>query len=84
VFGKRVEAWVDELKEVTETLGNHQDAYVAQVALREFAASTDGPTGYALGLLHGVEVEAEFADRAVFLDRAWPRATRAARRSGML
>lgn len=84
VFGKRVGAWVEELKEVTETLGNHQDAYVAQVALREFAASADGPTGYALGLLHGVEVEAEFADRAVFLDRDWPRATKAARRSGML
>ena len=84
VFGARVEALADALGEVTEVLGTHQDAYVAQVALREFAQSADGRTGYLLGLLHAVEVEAELADREVFTARIWPRARKIARRSGIL
>lgn len=84
VFGARVEALADRLAEVTEVLGTHQDAYVAQLALREFAASADGSTGYLLGLLHAVEVDAELADRETFTARIWPRARKAARRSGIL
>jgi CHAD domain-containing protein len=84
VFGKRVEAFAAALSEVTEVLGTHQDAHVAQVTLRELAESADGSMGYLLGLLHGVEIEAERADREAFLTKTWPRARKVARHSGML
>lgn len=84
VFGRRVDTFADALSDVTEVLGTHQDAHVAQTALRELAHSADGPVGYRLGLLHGIEVTAEMTDRETFLAKTWPRARKAARQSGML
>lgn len=84
VFGKDMERFADRLAEVTELLGDHQDAHVAQTILRELAAhaDTDGVTGMSLGLLFEFESEEEILDRLRFM-RIWPRARRAARRVGM-
>ena len=73
------------LAEITELLGDHQDAYVAQQFLQELAhhPQTDGQTGFALGLLHAIEVEAEYEGRLEFAD-AWSGAKRAARESGLI
>jgi inorganic triphosphatase YgiF len=84
VFGKRVENFASALADVTEVLGTHQDAHVAQTTLRELADLADGPVGYRLGLLHAIEVSAELDDRELFLAKTWPRARKAARHSGML
>ncbi|MDD2857808.1 MAG: CYTH and CHAD domain-containing protein [Candidatus Nanopelagicales bacterium] len=85
IFQGRVRRLSKELAEVTELLGDHQDAWVAQEFLRELAgaATTDGATGYALGLLHGIELEAEMTSRYAFAD-IWDAARDAARHSGLL
>lgn len=84
VFGRRVEAFGSALSDVTEVLGTHQDAHVAQTTLRELAGLADGSVGYRLGLMQGIEVAAELDDRERFLAKTWPRARKAARHSGML
>lgn len=73
------------LAEITELLGDHQDAFVAQHFLQELAQSseTDGQTGFALGLLHALEVEAEYEGRLKFAE-AWSGAKKAARDSGLV
>ena len=70
--------------EVTELLGDHQDAHVAQTIIRELAShdGTDGLTGMSLGLLYEFESEEEILDRLRFIEM-WPRARRSARRAGM-
>ncbi len=84
VFGSDMTKLADRLSDVTELLGDHQDAHVAQLLIRELAANpeTDGATGLALGLLHEFESEEEILDRLRFV-KMWPRARRAARRLGM-
>jgi CHAD domain-containing protein len=71
-------AWGAAFERVTELLGDHQDSVTAQAVLHELAdhAGVDGPTGYALGLLDGLEVERERADREAFAI-AWPKVRRA-------
>lgn len=73
VFGAPAKRLADALSEVTEVLGDHQDACIAQDVLREMAASDviDGRTGFALGLLHEHEFENEIHDRLEF-NRIWP------------
>ena len=73
------------LAELTELLGDHQDAYVAQMFAQELAQSpeTTGPTGFALGLLHSIEVEAEYEGRLEFAE-TWSDAKKAARNSGLI
>lgn len=73
------------LAEITELLGDHQDAHVAQNFVQELAQSpeTNGQTGFALGLLHTIEIEAEFEGRLQFAE-AWRRTKKAARNSGLL
>lgn len=73
VFGKDAEALADKLSQVTELLGEHQDAHVARMTLRELAAheDVDGPTGFALGLLHEYEGDQELLDRIAF-EELWP------------
>ncbi len=73
VFGSPAKQLANVLAGVTEVLGEHQDACVAQDVLREMAAtaSIDGRTGFALGLLHEHEFEEELHARLEF-ERLWP------------
>lgn len=81
VFGHPAQRLAAHLSEVTEVLGEHQDACVAQDVIREMAASRgiDGSTGFALGLLHEHEFEAELHARIEFQE-IWPEVRRAHRR----
>ncbi len=69
--------WGAAFERVTELLGDHQDSVTAQAVLRELAGhpDVDGATGYALGLLDGIEGEHERADRESFA-RVWPEVRR--------
>ncbi|MDP2012905.1 MAG: CYTH and CHAD domain-containing protein [Actinomycetota bacterium] len=80
-----VRRFAKSLAEITELLGDHQDAYVAQMFVQELAQhpDTNGQTGFALGLLHAIEVESEYEGRLNFAD-AWSTTRKAARHSGLL
>lgn len=84
IFGKKMTAHARSLAEVTELLGDHQDAHVAQGILRELAAQpqVDGATGMSLGILHEYESDEEILDRYRFYD-FWPAAVARARRAGV-
>ncbi len=73
VLGEAAERQGEALERVTDLLGDHHDAWVAQQLLRELAGhpEVDGPTGYALGLLDSVEVLREKEDRLEF-EEVWP------------
>lgn len=82
IFGKRMATLADDLAEVTDVLGDHQDAHVAQGILRELAAhaETDGLTGLSLGLLHEYESAEEMLDRMRFVE-IWRDVRRHARKA---
>ncbi|MEZ5115997.1 MAG: CYTH and CHAD domain-containing protein [Candidatus Nanopelagicales bacterium] len=82
VFGRRAERVATALEQVTELLGLHQDAYVGQTTLRELSThdGVDGPTGFALGLLHAVEEQNELVYRLDF-EEMWPGVRRTLRRT---
>ena len=84
VFGKPMRRYAEVMSDVTELLGDHQDAHIAQAILRELSthADVDGRTGLALGVLHEYEAEEEILDRHRFTE-LWPSAVRAARRAGI-
>ena len=82
VLGGHHRRLAESLAGITDILGTHQDAYVAQEALRDLAERADGPQGFALGRLHAVEVAAELADRDAFR-HSWPAAAKAAHRAGL-
>lgn len=65
------------MSEITDILGDHQDACIAQDVLKELAATEgiDGPTGFSLGLAHEREYETEVHDRTEF-ERIWPEVQR--------
>jgi CHAD domain-containing protein len=71
VFGPPAKNLASALSNVTEQLGEHQDAFIAQETCRELADHFDGPTGFALGLLRAYEVESELIAR-VKLQEQWP------------
>ncbi len=71
VFGASAKGLASALGEVTEQLGEHQDAYIAQEACRELAESFDGPTGFALGQLAAYQVECELIARVKMTEK-WP------------
>lgn len=73
VLGPEAKRLGDALKRVTDLLGDHHDAWVAQQRLRDLAAlpAVDGPTGLALGLLDALEAQREREDRELFL-LVWP------------
>lgn len=73
VLGDRLKQFGKALAEVTEVLGEHQDAWVAQQTLQSLAAAPDvtGDAGFALGLLHQYELRQEMLDRKHFI-RLWP------------
>ena len=84
VFGKRMRRLAGELADITEILGDHQDAYVAQGVLREIAATpaADGLAGLSLGLLHEYETEVELRDRRRFRN-VWDSVRERARSAGV-
>ena len=84
IFGRDMQKFANALAQVTEVLGDHQDAFVAQTILREISShqETDGVTGMALGLLHEYEAEEEILDRVRF-SSLWPDVRRIARKAGM-
>lgn len=71
VFGEPAKDLSGSLAKVTEQLGEHQDAFIAQQTCRELAGHFDGPTGFALGLLHAYEGECELIAR-VRMKEKWP------------
>jgi len=73
VLGPEAKRLGDALKRVTDLLGDHHDAWVAQQRLRDLAAlpAVDGATGLALGLLDALEAQREREDRELFL-MVWP------------
>lgn len=83
LMGPRTERLADALADVTEVLGEHQDACVAQEFVRELAATAPGTDAFALGRLHDVESEREMLARLAFLE-LWPEVRRAAKRSGVV
>lgn len=82
LMGPRTERLADALADVTEILGEHQDACVAQEFVRELASSAQGPEAFALGRLHDIEGEREMLTRLALLE-LWPQVRRAARRAGV-
>ena len=84
VFGKPVRRLGKRLADVTEVLGEHQDAVVAQATLRELSthSEVDAAAAVALGMLAQVEfeIEQDLRDDAV---KPWKRAQRAARQAGV-
>lgn len=84
IFGRDIRRYAAAMSDVTELLGDHQDAHVAQQIIRELAShpETDGMTGLSLGILHEFESDEEILDRYRFVEM-WPRARHAARRAGM-
>ena len=83
LLGARTARLADALADVTEILGEHQDACVAQEVTRELAAGASGAQAFALGRLHDVESEREMLARLAFLE-LWPEVRRAAKRSGVV
>lgn len=82
ILGGDIPKLAGALAEVTEVLGTHQDAHVAQQVLIATAAQADGPQGFALGLLHEYEAEEEILDRVRFA-KLWPRVQRMATKAGL-
>jgi CHAD domain-containing protein len=84
VFGHDASELAKSLEGVTEILGEHQDASVARDTISELAdlPGTSGLEGWGLGLLYGVEVEAERDSREQFA-AVWARAVRAHKRSSL-
>lgn len=82
VLGHDMDRLASRLADVTEVLGSHQDAHVAQQTLRDLAADAGAAGAFALGRLLGIEQSAEMADRLAFLD-LWPQVRRAAHRAGI-
>ncbi|MBU6244252.1 MAG: CYTH and CHAD domain-containing protein [Actinomycetales bacterium] len=78
IFGEQLERLARRLSSVTEILGSHQDATVAQDTVRDLALRADPASAFALGRLFEIEREAEVACREDFID-LWPAVRRAAR-----
>jgi CHAD domain-containing protein len=77
-MGEDVKKFAKALSGVTEVLGEHQDAWVAQQTLKELASAPeiDGLSGFSLGLLHEFEFEQELFARNDFVE-LWPSVKRA-------
>jgi CHAD domain-containing protein len=84
IFGRQISRLAVDLADVTDLLGDHQDAHVAKGILRELAGhpDVDGLTGMSLGLLHEFEADEEILDRFRFLE-VWAGTRRLARKAGL-
>jgi CHAD domain-containing protein len=74
VFGEPARPLARVLEQVTELLGDHQDAHVAQNTLIRMSADgdLDARAGFALGLLYHYEIDYEMSLRHRFR-RLWPK-----------
>jgi len=70
------------LSQLTEELGTHQDATVAQQQLADMADSASGNVAFGLGLLSAYELSVAMNDRES-VSRLWPKVKRAARGAGL-
>lgn len=77
VFGDPAKAFAKQLEQVTEQLGEHQDAVIAADTARRMAGrrGVGGRTGFGLGLLYAAERDKVTAARAAF-GRLWPEVSR--------
>ncbi|MFI8946487.1 CHAD domain-containing protein [Streptomyces sp. NPDC053750] len=84
VLGKPVKRLGKRAKAVQQLLGDHQDAVVAQEALRELAvaAHAAGETAFTWGVLHGQE-RARAGAREAELPSVWRAASDPALRAGL-
>lgn len=82
MFGKRYARLAKALSELTEELGTHQDAVVAQQQLADVARTAPGDIAYGLGLLSALESTFATSDRAT-VTKLWPRVKQAARGAGL-
>lgn len=82
VFGGPARAFAKSLEQVTELLGEHQDAVIAADTARRLAGGrrVTGTTGFVFGLLHEAERAATTASRQEFA-RVWPDVSRRDRRA---
>lgn len=83
ILGDGSERLGRKLASITEILGEHQDASIAQQAVREIALrpDVDGGQAFALGRLHEFERERQLSSRLAFAD-AWPPVRRAIKHLG--
>lgn len=80
-LGRPGERFATEAKELQDILGDHQDAVVAQIRIREWARSSSAPGGtLAAGRLVQLERDRMAAARAAW-PAVWLRLDRAARRA---
>ena len=80
-LGKPAEKYAKAMKRLQTVLGEHQDAVVAQDALRQMGAQAQlaGENGFTFGLLHGAE-QVRATNAAADHHDAYARAEKAARR----
>jgi CHAD domain-containing protein len=73
VFGRDAAAFAKKLSQVTEVLGEHQDAAIAKERVHELGttADTDPQAAFVMGVLRGVEQDCADAQRDVFVE-LWP------------
>jgi len=82
VLGHDMSRLAERLADVTDVLGHHQDAHVAQATLRSLVPQASAEGAFALGRVLAIEEAAEIADRHTFLD-LWPAVRRAAHQAGV-
>lgn len=82
IYGKNFERLAGRLAELTEELGTHQDAAVAQDRLGDMAHHAPPEIAYALGLLSAYEASLAEADRDA-VRSLWPKVRSAAKRAGL-
>ena len=82
MYGKSFRSLAKLLAELTEELGLHQDATVAQEQLADMARGAPSDIAFGLGLLSAQEVVAADLDRANVRE-LWPRVKRAAKAAGL-
>lgn len=84
VMGRRMHECADELADVTDLLGTHQDAHVARDTLRSITddSATTVPEAFALGMMSQHEAQRQQDFRADFR-HLWPGVVESARRAGL-
>lgn len=85
VFGSEANRFAKKLAEVTEVLGEHQDAAIAKDRVEEIGTLPDAPSpaAFVMGVLRGVEQESADRQRGVFAG-VWPRVSKARWRSWLV
>ncbi len=79
--GRPVERFVDRVKKLQDTLGEHQDAVVAEARLRALAGKAAGRrAGFVAGLLAERQRARRLAARAAFAE-TWPKVQRRGRKA---